>query len=329
MIPDTDRCCAVSYVRLIVQLLDQLGHDGKGLARKAGIDAQALQASDGWIPNSQSMALWREGRAATGDESFGLAVAALLGPESFSLLGHSMMLGLNLLEAYVRAARDLRLLGDLFEIHIRATRGDTTVMLTVRRGHTATLECIDAALGAILVTGRRLCADSSLAPLAVDMCRPPPTDPSPFERLFGCMPRFSRSCNQLVFSPTDMDRPVHSGHQGLAEIFDRQIALLKDDSLVNRLRRRLMTSLAQGVPSLETLAAELGMSPRTLHRRLGEAGTSYRQLLDDTRRQLAHDYLAQGGFSKQRISELLGFSEPASFSRAWRRWEGAALQNDA
>lgn len=312
--------CAASYVRLIVQLLDRLGHDGQGLARKAGIDPQVLAAADGWIPNAQSVALWREARAATGDEGFGLAVAAQLGPESFSLLGHSLMLGRNLGESYRRAARDLHLLGDLFEIRVEEGAEATALLFAVQPGKMATCECIDAGLAAILVTGRRLCADPGLVPLAVEMSRPPPADPLPFEHLFGCRPRFGMRRDRLLFSRADMARPVYSGHPALAEIFDRQVANRKVDSLAGRLRRRLVAALPQGAPSLETLAAELGMSPRTLHRRLAEAGLNYRQLLDDTRRELAHDYLAHGGFSKQRIAELLGFAEPASFSRAWRRW---------
>lgn len=318
---NANHTCSASYVRLIVQLLDQLGHDGPGLARKAGIDARALLAPDGWIPNAQSTALWREARDATGDEGFGLAVAAQLGPESFSLLGHSMMLGRNLGEAYRRAARDLHLLGDLFEIRVEEDKDNTALVLAMQPGKLATLECIDAALAAILVSGRRLCADPGLIPLAVEMSRPPPLHPLAFESLLGCRPRFGMRHNRLLFRQSDMDRPVYSGHPALAEIFDRQIAHLKDDSLANRLRRRLVTSLPLGVPNLDDLAAELGMSPRTLHRRLTEAGLNYRQLLDDTRRELARDYLAHGGFSKQRISELLGFAEPASFSRARRRWE--------
>lgn len=320
---NANHTCSASYVRLIVQLLDQLGHDGQGLARTAGIDAGALMAPDGWIPNARSTALWREAREATGDEGFGLAVAARLGPESFSLLGHSMMLGRNLGEAYRRVARDLHLLGDLFEIRVEDEQDKTALVLAVRPGKVATLECIDTALAAILVSGRRLCADPGLIPLAVEMSRPPPLDPLPFGRLFGCRPRFGMGHDRLLFGQADMARPVYSGHPALAEIFDRQVANRRDDSLADRLRRRLAATLPQGVPSLETLAAELGMSPRTLHRRLTEAGLNYRQLLDDTRRELARDYVSLGGLSKQSISERLGFAEPASFSRAWRRWQAA------
>ncbi|MDD3518737.1 MAG: AraC family transcriptional regulator [Chromatiales bacterium] len=318
-----NHACTASYVRLIVQLLDQTGHDGQALARRAGIDERALQAADGWISNARVMTLWRDARAVTGNEGFGLAVAGGMGPESFALLGHSLMLGRTLGEAYRRAARDLHLLGDLFDILIEDHGDAVHLRLQVNHGEQATPECIDAGLAAILVTGRRLCADPELKPLRVEMRRPAPADVAPFVQLFGCPIAFDATEDRLSFDPADMARPVFSGHPALAEIFDRQVAACTDDGIVGRLRRRMIAALADGVPTLETLAAELHVSPRTLHRRLADEGHRFRQLLDETRRELAGDYVRRTDLPLNRIADLLGFAEAASFSRAYRRWYGS------
>lgn len=314
--------CAASHVRLVVQWLDQAGHGGWAIARRAGIDEAVLNSADGWIPHAQVMALWRAGRAATGDETLGLAVAGRMGPESFALLGYSLMLGRTLGEAYRRGARDLHLVGDLFDIRVDEVEGATEIELSVTAGQEATSECQDAGLAAILVIGRRLCADPSLAPLAVEMRRPAPSDPAPFVALFGRPPRFGGARNRLLFGRADMERPVFSGHPGLADIYDRHVAAKPPATFADRLRQLLVARLPEGAATLETLAGALHVSSRTLHRRLADEGLSNRQLQDDTRKQLAAEYLARADLTLAQVGALLGFVEPASFSRAYKRWHG-------
>ncbi|MCY1450977.1 HTH-type transcriptional regulator VirS [compost metagenome] len=78
--------------------------------------------------------------------------------------------------------------------------------------------------------------------------------------------------------------------------------------------------LPQGEPKREVVASSMHLSQRTLQRRLQEEGVSFQQLLDDTRRELAEQYLAQPNLTLLEIAYLLGFADPSNFFRAFRRW---------
>jgi AraC-like DNA-binding protein len=86
----------------------------------------------------------------------------------------------------------------------------------------------------------------------------------------------------------------------------------------------LVEVLPQGEPNESDVASRLATSVRNLQRRLADESTSYKEVLDDTRRQLARSYLAEARYSISEIAYLLGFGAASSFTRAFRRWEGTS-----
>jgi AraC-like DNA-binding protein len=108
---------------------------------------------------------------------------------------------------------------------------------------------------------------------------------------------------------------------------ERADALLKSlqgaDSMRGRVEQRLMPILHTGDISADRLACALGMSRPTLYRRLKEEGTTFEIVLDDLRRRLALHYLSGRKVSVNETAYLVGFSDPAAFSRAFKRWTGA------
>ncbi len=88
--------------------------------------------------------------------------------------------------------------------------------------------------------------------------------------------------------------------------------------------RRLMLEQQNGFPSLQMTARLFHLTPRTLHRRLIEEGTSFKQVLEEVRHMLALEHLKSGRLSIQEIAFLLGYSDVANFRRAFKRWEGVA-----
>ncbi len=111
---------------------------------------------------------------------------------------------------------------------------------------------------------------------------------------------------------------------GLFDAFAKAITQKSTDS--NSLRRRVEAQLEQmlesGEVSLDRLASKLGMSRATLQRRLKAEGTSFEAMLDGLRQRLARRYLRKENFSVKKTAYLLGFSDPAAFSRAFKRWTG-------
>ena len=113
---------------------------------------------------------------------------------------------------------------------------------------------------------------------------------------------------------------------GLFDAFTKAITQRPTES--NSLRRRveaiLQPMLESGEVSLDNLASELGMSRATLQRRLKAEGTSYEAIVDGLRQRLARRYLRRENYSVKKTAYLLGFSDPAAFSRAFKRWTGSS-----
>ena len=94
------------------------------------------------------------------------------------------------------------------------------------------------------------------------------------------------------------------------------------------LRRELGPRLPGGAPVLEDVASEFGMSPRTMQRRLSDEGTSYSNVLEDLRKDMANRLLPNRALTITEISYLLGYGDLSSFDRAYRKWNGRAPAND-
>jgi AraC-like DNA-binding protein len=133
--------------------------------------------------------------------------------------------------------------------------------------------------------------------------------------------------NALILPTGLLHTPCARADPALVAVLDRYAAerlehVPRTDSIADRVRTVLGDELRGGEPTAARLAARLKMSPRTLNRALAAEGTSYRQLLDALRRELAERHLAGDQLSISEVGFLLGFCELSSFHRAFKRWTG-------
>jgi AraC-like DNA-binding protein len=130
----------------------------------------------------------------------------------------------------------------------------------------------------------------------------------------------------LVVSRTDAESALPTANAELAQANDRVVqsylARLDGASIRVRVQSLLVDLLPGGAVQEDLVASRLALSVRTLQRRLREEGTSFKSVLDETRRELAGRYLADPDYSIGEITFLLGFSEASNFTRAFRRWYG-------
>jgi len=121
---------------------------------------------------------------------------------------------------------------------------------------------------------------------------------------------------------------VPTAHPEVAQLSESAVAAylarISTGSIVDRVRRVLARTLPQGEPGVPTVARSLDMSARTLQRQLEEQGTTFRDVLNDLRSEMAQAYLLDGRHTIAEVTYLLGFSETAAFSRAFKRWTGVA-----
>jgi AraC-like DNA-binding protein len=153
---------------------------------------------------------------------------------------------------------------------------------------------------------------------------PPPADLEPFRQVFQAPLRFNAEHYSLLYARADLETPLPTANEALAQLHDRfageYLARFSGSRVTHQARQVLCRLLPQGEPKREAVAQALLLSERTLQRRLQEEGTSYQQLLDDTRRELAEQYLAQPNLTLLEVAYLLGFADPSNFFRAFRRW---------
>lgn len=160
----------------------------------------------------------------------------------------------------------------------------------------------------------------------------PMGDLQALETYFGCRIRIGADCNRLTLHRGDLDRPFISYNAELLEV----LTPVLDQSLDEQQRSRTLTemvkwilkrSLTGGRPDIQTVASELGMSDRTLQRRLTDEGTSFKHLLTQVRHELARDYLADPSLDIKEVAFLIGYEDQNSFYRAFRIWEGDTPSN--
>ena len=164
-------------------------------------------------------------------------------------------------------------------------------------------------------------------PLAIHFRHAAPGSPAFHREHFSCPVHFDSDKDALHLSGSTLLVPNRLGDVAIAQFFDAhlesELAILdNDDALDQRIRIQVSQRLSNGVPRISDIARSLGMSGRTLQRRLSEQGYSFQTLVDESRRQLAERLLQQTQYPLAEIAFLTGFSEQSAFTRAFRRWAG-------
>jgi AraC-like DNA-binding protein len=186
---------------------------------------------------------------------------------------------------------------------------------------------VDVVLAWILSVGHRG-TDGQIVPLRLELTRAA-QHRELLEEHFGCRVKFKAGRNALVFRNRDLDRPFVTHNEELLTALGAQLEIelqsqIGGADVGEQVKRTLKRSLAGRRPTLQDVAQELGMSARTLQRRLGDAEITFQQLVENTRRELACHYLTQSTVELNGVAFLLGYEDANSFFRAFHGWEGTS-----
>lgn len=308
------------------------GMDPAPLLASAGIDPRSLQDPTARVPLAGYAALYNTVVEALDDEGFAL-FASPLRRGTFEFLCRGVLSSPTLEEALQRAGRFLRLV--LPELRVTVSRGQRAAQLEI-----AEARPLAAAPGdprrvfafewllrllhslACWLAGRGLALDGVAFPY------PRPPHASDYGLIYTERSSFGSSTLVARFTSNLLDLPVRRDEADLAAFLDGapgKISMLyrRDRETVRRVRDLIAAALPQPL-SIEDAARELFLSPRTLHRRLHEEGSSFRAVKDAVRRDFA---LARLEKTRQPIAQIaadLGYSEPSAFFRAFQAWTGVA-----
>ena len=294
------------------------------LMRAVGIDPAVLDDPDGRIPTDQISALWALAVERSGNSAVGLSAAGKAGPGGFDLVGYAMMSVPDLRGVLERICRYVRIVSDAADMEVIETEGGVGVTLALRVIGLSVPWQRYAYDFMVLLTFCRWVLGGDLTPVWFEMTVPDGTDLIVHERMFGCAIRPRSARYALFFSRADADRRLPTAnsvlsqfHDSLAEEHMKRLGL---PQIGARVREEIVRHLPEGEPRRPMIAQQLGMSDRTLRRRLQDEDTSFGQLLDEARRDLAAHYVARADLSLAEVAYLLGFNNQSSFFRAWKRW---------
>ncbi|MES9969992.1 MAG: AraC family transcriptional regulator [Candidatus Thiodiazotropha sp.] len=321
----TDFTLPMQYIRQIADLLADMGVDLEQWLEPAGLNETVLADMNWILTYEQFQRLIFEAIRMSNEPALGLLVGERLRITSHGMLGFAAMNCASLRQAIALFEDFVQLRFSLISARLEVMDEEARVHFEVTQP-LAELEI--PVLEAVVLTVKNLLDHISMGSCQISrisFAYPEPGYGGLARDLFKCQLHYDQSWNGLVLPLQVIDQSLEvadpSSFDEAARICQRELE--KRDALTSlgdRVRR-LMLDKQSGFPSLSVTARLLHMTPRTLHRRLKEEGTSYQIIIDQVRRRLAVQYLQTSKFTIQEIAFNLGYTDPANFRRAFKRWE--------
>ncbi len=324
---------AASLIREILYGAVQAGAPLQALAQAAGLTLTELQADDRPYDLATLNAVWQAALQLSGDPLLGLHTGSQVHFEAIGVVGFTMQNSPDLLTALERGAHYGSIYSSLLDIKFTqasATGVATFVPLPVfgQAYPVAARQAVESSM-AFVVRALDKLAGRPVAPLAVRSAfAPPPADQRPeYAQLFGPDLRFEASESTITYALTDLRTPVVSYNAALFKLLDQEAdRLLQAQAHAAPFQQRVLHVLTGLVkshyPSIEAVASQLSVSPRTLQRKLHDEGTNYQEVLERLQCDVATQYLRETSLPVAEIAYLLSYSEPGVFTRAFKRWTG-------
>ncbi|MGE0384477.1 MAG: AraC family transcriptional regulator [Gammaproteobacteria bacterium] len=317
-------------LRLYVDLVRDLGGDPARLLGDVRIDPDALSSADAVISYRSMIHLLERTAADLNCPDFGLRLAgrqggmAVLGPLEVAMRNAS-----TVGEAYRFCAAHLQVYSPVIQIGIEPSRGSGRHFMrfeillervpnqrqTVENALGLTHHAVLALSGGRFGSRETWFTHEPLAPAAV------------YRRFFGGPVRFGQPYNAIFFDDRDLDHPIGGQNPRLSEMASCYIASrypARQQTFVATVRTLATRLLPHGTCTHDTIAAQMGMHPRTLQRRLRDEGTSFDEIKDQVRRAAAERYLRESDLPLTKIAMLLGYSETSVLTRSCQRWFSAS-----
>jgi AraC-like DNA-binding protein len=306
------------------------GVDKNDLFKRTGIASHRLGNSDSRVPFQHYIDLMRAAQMATGNPALALHYGEQVGMSEVSVLGLIMEASPTMGEAFLQLQRYGRLATEFIDTDEGprvelAFKDGRMFMVFHRRDPNAFPEMTEESFARLVCGPRRFLAQPHV--LAVHVTHPAPEYAAEYDRVFQCPVHFGTEWNAMELHPEIFGWKVAQNPRYVFGILTKHAdTLLKELDAARTVRGRLEAILLpvihHGEPKADAFAAQMGFSRQTLFRKLKEEGTTFAGVLDALRQCLAEDYLRSHKASINEAAYLCGFSEPASFARAFKRWTG-------
>ncbi len=312
---------------LVAEMADQ-GIAAEALLQGTGLRPKQLDDPQARISQQQKVTLFRNTKRLTAVPDVGLRAGARQRLSDFGVYGYAVVSSKTFGDAVLLGIKHVRLAGPVLEKRFRID-GDVAVF----EAH----DMLD--LGDVLPLATefwfasilKLCACVLEAPMPsrrLLLPYPRPGHAAAYERMFGCPVSFDAGVMEWHFDAAVLRAPCPNANPitaGICTQFcERMFDSLPDETDLSRSIRTACLNSRGEFPNADEMASRLGLSVRTLHRRLAEQGQQYQRIVDDVRRSLAIEFLENTSLSVEEIAGRVGFSEASNFRKAFRKWTGHA-----
>lgn len=317
-----------STSQVLWRILEAKGVDPASVFERAQLDPDWWHQPYARFSNDRLDEAWHVATELTGDDCLGLQAANFINPASLNALGFAWLASDSLYDALSRLVRYFDVIAEGSKVDLASVNDvcRLSIEYTWVSGRAAA-QRMDAFWAGLLAMARLVTFDD-LNPTRLQLRRPAPACVEAYHALFRCPIDFNAPKDIIEFARAEAHQPLPTANRALAhandEVIRQYLARIGVRDLPGQVKSRLLDTLPSGDCSEAQIARSLNISSRTLQRRLAEEGVSFKALLDEARRELAVQFIGERHFSVKETSYLLGFSEPANFSRAFRRWTGTS-----
>lgn len=314
----------------VLSHLRGLGVDPSRLVDKLGLPPGAETDFDVVLPLAKLHAFFEEAERASGDPFLGVHVAATVQRGTYDLVEYSCQNAPTVREAWIRIARYVALLNDLVVATFEERGGVGRLEQRIPGNPLCLGRHANECFAVLVLLRTRALSGAAVVPERVWFAHPAPRDTSALAAALGTHRlEFDAGATGLALPRAALDLPLLTPDPRLLSVLDRHATLSLSmrapaPDFLGQVRQQVFTRLRDGAPDLETVARALSMSRRTLQRRLTEEGTTFQELIDGLRRELAGAYVRDTTQPLAVIASDLGYRETGAFLRAFKRWYGVA-----
>ena len=304
--------------------------DAEPLLYEAGLQVSQINQEDGWIPYVSHARLLEVGARKLRDSYYGLNAVQKTDPRDFGALTYVGLSSKTLEEALLNCKRYLKVLTEAwgFDFIIK-DRTAIVRFIPARKEFEHYPQAAEAGVG-LFIHAYQFFLSKPLAPLEVSFVHEmkPSKKKAQYERLLDCTVKFGQKHNQIILDRRALLLPIGTADDRLLKILKTHCEQtlkqqkLRQSDLVTLIRQTIVYLLSGGRAKAKQVAVELGMTERTLHRRLAEEGTTFGEIHEKLCSSLANKYIREKNLSLQQVAFLLGYSNQSAFGVAFKRWTG-------
>ncbi len=325
---DSAHTTIATWVMPILSALEPY-RDSLSILEEVGIDAKCIEDANQRISIDKMKRLWLLAEDLSGDDCIGLEAIKYVNPTSFHALVYAHQASSYLRESLERMIKFSSVVSTAVKLEVIDENDEVIIRWHLAKGiDEPSHHALDAFMAMLVKSGHKGKGEGEKPKFinSVKLNRPPPKDEARFAMIFNCPLTFDNDINEMRISRSFVDKKLATGNPELVRINEKvmaeYISRFNKNDIVASVYNALIELMPNGEPTREKVASALGTSSRNLHRKLSGLNTSYKAILDDTRKRLAMQYIRQSDISITTITYELGFLDSSSFSRSFKRWTG-------